>query len=69
MPDPIAAIAATFIEPRGMIRSIVSSAAGREIAGAAGAAAAAIAASSLTPDASPLGKGQIRYFVDAPGRI
>ena len=62
MPDPQQAIAGTFVEPRGMIRSVVASAVGREVLGAVGAAAAAAAASRGTADASPLRKGQIAYL-------
>jgi hypothetical protein len=36
MLDPEPAIAATFVEPRGMIRSIVASVAGREVLGCCG---------------------------------
>jgi len=61
MPDPQQAIAGTFVEPRGMIRSVVASTVGREVLGAVGAAAAA-AASRETADASPLHKGQIAYL-------
>jgi hypothetical protein len=61
MPDPQQAIAGTFVEPRGMVRSIVASAIGHEVLGAVGAAAAA-AASQRTADTSPLRKGQIAYL-------
>jgi hypothetical protein len=62
MSDRGAPIAATFVEPRGMVRSIVAGVAGGELAGALGSTAASLAASSATPDASPLGKGQIGYL-------
>ncbi len=55
------AIAATFVEPRGMIRSVVAGVAGREILGAVGSAAAS-AASAGTAGASPLRTGQIAYL-------
>jgi hypothetical protein len=55
------AIAATFVEPRGMIRSVVAGVAGREILGAVGEAAAS-AASAGTAGASPLRTGQIAYL-------
>ena len=55
------AIAATFVEPRGMIRSVVAGVAGREILGAVGLAAAS-AASAGTARASPLRTGQIAYL-------
>jgi hypothetical protein len=62
VPDPSEPIAATFVEPRGMIRSIVAGVAGKEVLGAVGATAAAMAASRGTDDASPLKKGQIAYL-------
>jgi hypothetical protein len=52
------AIAATFVEPRGMVRSVVAGVAGREILGAVGLAAA----SAGTAGASPLRTGQIAYL-------
>jgi hypothetical protein len=55
------AIAATFVEPRGMIRSVVAGVAGREILGAVGEAAASVA-SAGTAGASPLRTGQIAYL-------
>jgi hypothetical protein len=60
--DPNEAIAGTFVEPRGMIRSIVAGVAGREVLGALGGAGASAAASRGTGDASPLSKGQIAYL-------
>ena len=60
MPGHVA-IAATFVEPRGMIRSVVAGVAGREILGAVGLAAAS-AASAGTARASPLRTGQIAYL-------
>jgi hypothetical protein len=62
MSDPQDAIAGTFVEPRGMIRTIVAATAGRELAGAVGELAASRAASEKTAGASPLGKGQIAYL-------
>jgi hypothetical protein len=56
------AIAATFVEPRGMIRSVVVGVAGREILGAVGLAAASAAASTGTAGASPLRAGSIAYL-------
>ena len=59
-------IAATFVEPRGMIRSVVAGVAGREILGVVGlaaeAAAGSAAASAGTAGASPLRTGQIAYL-------
>jgi hypothetical protein len=69
MSDPNAALAATFVEPRGMVRSIVASVAGSELAGAVGATAATLAASAGTDDASPLGRGQIGYLGVFPDEI
>jgi hypothetical protein len=62
MSDPGTPIAATFVEPRGMVRSIVAGVAGAELAGALCATAASLAAASTTPEPSPLGKGQIGYL-------
>ena len=56
------AIAATFVEPRGMVRSVVTGVAGREVLGAAGFAAASAAASAGAPGPSPLRAGQIAYL-------
>lgn len=56
------AIAATFVEPRGMIRSVVAGVAGREILGAVGLVAGSAAASTGTAGASPLRTGQIAYL-------
>jgi hypothetical protein len=52
----------TFVEPRGMIRSIVAATAGREILGALGSITADQAASAGTAGASPLKKGDIAYL-------
>jgi hypothetical protein len=56
------ALAATFVEPRGMVRSIVAATAGREVLGALGAISAEQAASSGTAGASPLKKGEIAHL-------
>jgi hypothetical protein len=55
------AIAATFVEPRGMIRSVVAGVAGREVLGAVGLAVAS-ATSAPTAGASPLRAGSIAYL-------
>jgi hypothetical protein len=55
-------VAATFVEPRGMVRSIVAEVAGREVLGALGALSASQAASSGTAGASPLKKGEIAHL-------
>ncbi len=69
MPDHGDAIAATFVEPRGMIRSVVASVAGREVLGVAGSVAASALASAGTTDSSPLRKGQIAHLSVFPGEI
>jgi hypothetical protein len=63
------AIAATFVEPRGMIRSIVASVAGREIFGPAGAAAGASVGSAGTEETSPLHKAEIAYLSVLPDQL
>jgi hypothetical protein len=55
-------VAATFVEPRGMIRSIVAATAGREVLGALGSISAERAASAGTEGASPLKKGEIAHL-------
>jgi hypothetical protein len=62
MPSSDSTLAATFVEPRGMIRSIVASVAGREVLGALGAISAERAASAGTEGASPLEKGAIAHL-------
>ncbi len=52
-------LAATFVEPRGMVRSIVAATAGREVLGALGALTAERAASAGTQGSSPIKKGEI----------
>jgi len=61
--------AATFVEPRGMIRSIVAATAGREVLGALGSMSAERAASAGTEGASPLGKGDIAYLSVSGGEV
>jgi hypothetical protein len=62
MPSSEHILAATFVEPRGMVRSIVAATAGREVLGALGAITAERAASAGTDGASPLGKGEIAHL-------
>ena len=62
-------LAATFVEPRGMIRSIVAATAGREVLGALGAISAEQAASSGTAGASPLKKGDIAHLSVSGDRV
>jgi hypothetical protein len=54
--------AATFVEPRGMIRSIVAATAGHEALGALGSMTAERAASAGTDGSSPLKKGEIAHL-------
>ena len=61
--------AATFVEPRGMIRSIVAATAGREVLGALGSMTAERAAAPGTEGASPLGKGAIAYLSVSGGEV
>jgi hypothetical protein len=61
--------AATFVEPRGMIRSIVAATAGREVLGAVGSISAERAASAGTEGASPLKKGEIAYLSVSGGQV
>ena len=56
------AIAATFVEPRGMIRSVVAGVAGREILGGAGLTAVSAATSVGHVGTSPLRPGRIAYL-------
>jgi hypothetical protein len=61
--------AGTFVEPRGMIRSIVAATAGREVLGALGSIRAEQAASAGTAGASPLKKGDIAYLSVSAGEV
>jgi hypothetical protein len=62
MPDPRDAVAATFVEPRGMIRSAAASVVGRELLGGVGAVAGSRLASAGTEGSSPLRKGDLAYL-------
>jgi hypothetical protein len=62
-------LAATFVEPRGMIRSVVAATAGREMLGALGAITAEKAATSGTAGASPLKKGEIAHLSVSPDQV
>jgi hypothetical protein len=62
MPNSEQTLAATFVEPRGMVRSIVAATAGREVLGALGALTAERAASAGTEGTSPLKKGDIAHL-------
>jgi hypothetical protein len=60
MNDPSSALSGTFVEPRGMVRSIVAATAGRQLGGAVGGL---IAGQATDPGAqSPLKKGEIAYL-------
>jgi hypothetical protein len=52
----------TFVEPRGMVRSIVAATVGREVLGAVGGASAQRAAESRDAGSSPIRAGQIAYL-------
>jgi hypothetical protein len=52
----------TFVEPRGMVRSIVAGTVGREVLGAVGAVSAQRAAESRDAGSSPIRAGQIAYL-------
>jgi hypothetical protein len=62
-------LAATFVEPRGMIRSIVAATAGREVLGGLGAITAERAASKGTEGSSPLKKGDIAHLSVSPDEL
>ena len=62
MPNSEHTLAATFVEPRGMVRSAVAATAGRQVLGAVGAMSAEHAAGAGTQGASPLKKGDIGHF-------
>jgi hypothetical protein len=57
-----AEILGAFVEPRGMVSSIVAATAGREVLGAVGAASAQHAAESRHAGSSPIRAGQIAYL-------
>jgi hypothetical protein len=52
----------TFVEPRGMVRSIVAATVGREVLGAVGGISAQHAAESRDAGSSPIRAGQIAYL-------
>jgi allophanate hydrolase subunit 2 len=55
-------LAATFVEPRGMVRSAVAATAGRQVLGALGSITAERTAGAGTQNASPLQKGDIAHL-------
>lgn len=62
-------VAATFVEPRGMIRSVITDVAGRQILGAVGAITASAMTSHGSSDASPLKKGEIAYLLVSSDQV
>jgi hypothetical protein len=62
-------LAATFVEPRGMIRSVIAATAGRQVMGALGAVSAERAAGAGTEGASPLKKGEIAHLSVSPDEV
>src|ERR1700753_1736654 len=52
----------TFVEPRGMVRSIVAATVGREVLGAVGSASAQHAVESQNAGSSPIRAGQVAYL-------
>lgn len=62
MPTPADTTVGTFVEPRGMIRSVVAGVAGREVLGLVGSVAASAATSHDHVDSSPLVQGQIAWL-------
>jgi hypothetical protein len=52
----------TFVEPRGMVRSIVAGTVGREVLGAVGGVSAQHAAEAQHAGSSPIRAGQIAYL-------
>ena len=69
MPNSETTLAATFVEPRGIVRSIVAATAGREVLGALGALTAERTASAGTAGASPLKKGDIAQLSVSPEEL
>jgi hypothetical protein len=62
-------LAATFVEPRGMVRSVVAAVAGREVLGGLGSISAERAASAGTDGASPLKRGDIAHLSLTRGQL
>ena len=59
----------TFVEPRGMVKSIVAGTVGREFIGAVGGASAQHAAESQHAGSSPMRAGQIAYLSLGDGQL
>jgi hypothetical protein len=58
-----------FVEPRGMVKSIVASTVGRELAGGVGGAAAQHSMESQHSGSSPMRAGQIAYLSLTDGEL
>lgn len=56
-------LAATFVEPRGAIRSVIIGTIGREVAGMVGSATSSSASPGKDAGSSPLATGAIGYLV------
>jgi hypothetical protein len=67
MPSIESAIATTYVEPRGAIRSVIAKTAGREVGGAVGQMIAGSLAEEA--DASPLEKGKIAFLAVFPDEL
>jgi hypothetical protein len=67
MPDIESAVACTYVEPRGAIRSVIAKTVGRELGGAVGQAVVGSAAEQA--DASPVEKGKIAFLAVFPDEL
>jgi hypothetical protein len=67
MPSIESAIASTYVEPRGAIRSVIAKTAGREVGGAVGQMIAGSLAEAA--DASPLEAGKIAFLAVFPDEL
>jgi hypothetical protein len=67
MPSIESAIASTYVEPRGAIRSVIAKTVGRELGGAVGQMVVGSAAGQA--DASPVAKGRIAFLAVFPDEL
>ena len=67
MPEINAAIASTYVEPRGAVAGAIARVAGREVAGAVGGALAGGAADKAPK--SPMGAGKIGFLAVFPDEV
>jgi len=67
MPSIESAVACTYVEPRGAIRSVIAKTVGRELGGAVGQMVAGSAAEQA--DASPVQKGKIAFLAVFPDEL